>query len=290
MKKFGSYNQFHEKSIPRIQDYLLPGEDSVTFRLKGIKYDEVAKDQKGVNQLQMPSCVTIGASFRVKDKTTGEAVDLLFIDSVTFDDKIILMRAQFKRQLGCLIQCRAGNVHDEDLFEYLMLCPDRDRVYELVDKAKYANEANDRRELRMKAMSTAYRMEEEELVEFALSMGWDHKGMGLTRNEVTQLAENKPQEFLDAHKDGNRKNRALIKQAFDLKIIYAEKHMGKYMFTKDGATIYEHPSAVAQNWLEVFNEFMAHNQKSAKIMEIIATRVQEKLAKSKKPISETEKT
>lgn len=278
MIKFENFNHISDKAIPKIRDYVVGADNAVYFRLLGInKPDPAVRQQKGIEQLMLPFSVMGHVRSRITDPITNEPVDLVFIKSITFDNKIIFHKPQFKRENGGMIICRVGNPEEEDLFEYLMLSPDRGVLYELVDKVGSSEKEFIDREQVSVALHTAFSMDKEQMKKFALSMGWDHYDDKITKNAVTSFAQNNPEQFLEALNDKSMDIKAVIKKAFDSKIIVVDLSNGKYRFSSDGSVIYHYGASVtADNYVSILNDYLFGTEKGLSLMEVIKSKVDKK--------------
>ena len=90
----------------------------------------------------------------------------------------------------------------------------------IIDENKYATEQRTLRSAKTQALNFAMQMSEKQVVEFADAMNWDStEEMSIIRNKIEDLAEHTPDIFNDLVKDEKMKFQAVVKQAFDNKII-----------------------------------------------------------------------
>lgn len=93
-------------------------------------------------------------------------------------------------------------------------------VFELIDEKAEAQAGRDRRSAKAKALSIAVAMDESKAKEFADAMMWDStEEFDILKNRIEELAETTPEFFNDLVNGKNLEYQALVKRAFDKKII-----------------------------------------------------------------------
>jgi len=117
-----------------------------------------------------------------------------------------------------------------EMAEYVLLHPklkegkymdsQKIQMISIIDENKYATEQRTLRSAKTQALNFAMQMSEKQVVEFADAMNWDStEEMSIIRNKIEDLAEHTPDIFNDLVKDEKMKFQAVVKQAFDNKII-----------------------------------------------------------------------
>lgn len=117
-----------------------------------------------------------------------------------------------------------------EMAEYVLLHPklkegkymdsQKIQMISIIDENKYATEQRTLRSAKTQALNFAMQMSEKQVVEFADAMNWDStEEMSIIRNKIEDLAEHTPDIFNDLVKDEKMKFQAVVKQAFDNKVI-----------------------------------------------------------------------
>jgi hypothetical protein len=248
--------------------------------VKVFKYLGIKEDPLNKGEIIMPSVAYVPDVDRVFDPTKDDYVDIANIASLGIGGKPVMSPIAFEKRNQGKLLLRGDKTGDREVFQYLMLSnfnasnPNRDKsvnpLFELVEPAKKANDARKERSLRREAMNVAAELSASEVREFIASMNKDEKrDISILRDELENLAEKDPKQFISLSKDKNKSIQANIKKAIDSKIIKFDKTTNTFMWVSTGETIVQVPRSSKTSYLQGFTNFVLSNKNGEVVYEEI---------------------
>lgn len=286
----GNVNKFEN---PELLPRLAPGEKA-TFKLLNIK-----KDPDHPDQLQIPYILFVKPKQRVVDVTSKDKnrkwVVMANVTEERLDGNIEIGHPRFTLKEGGYKILDGNNPKDADEYTFLMLCNENgsnenrdtnvNAVFEEVVIEKIAKEGRRERQKRYDALDYCRKMKDQEVKDFAAAMNWNQlQDMNILRNQVEDMAEATPEEFMNRVSDGSKERKTWIKNALDQDIIYFDIAKKRYAFRADNSTIFSCTALVEpKEYVNTLSDFFVSNAKSGAVYDLMISRVKGKLALEEKP-------
>jgi hypothetical protein len=131
------------------------------------------------------------------------------------------------------------------------------QVFLRVDESSLAKEQKEVRSVKLKALITAQKMSDKEVVEFADAMMWDSTDdLLVLRNKVEELAESTPELFNDLVSSKALEIQSYVKRALDSHIISYEPVGSKFSWTSTTQAIAIVDERLDKNHVEKMAEWL----------------------------------
>lgn len=200
MKKTELYNQLSEKLIKSTM--LKPGQ-TVTYRLTNI-----TKSDLDPTRLAIPAAKNVPPVDTIFDEEKGEYVDIAAVRAVDGQGNHTFHEIFFYSNMAGHILLQGGRAVDQEIHSYLSLCDynaskknrdtSKEAIFELVDEEAKAERESRTRNIRREALNAAADMSAEDVKTYAAALGKDDsRAVSVLRNELEEMADNDPQEFLN---------------------------------------------------------------------------------------------
>jgi hypothetical protein len=286
MKKTKLYNNLSQELLEELK--LKKGEKAV-FRLLDIK-----KDPNNKGKFLIPQYRNITSTDRVWDKYAikieeevdgkkkiryeGDWVDIAAIKRVGPNETVDLIEIAFLKSNNGLIELSGDRAEDQDMYTFMMLSnrrsenehrdPSFELVYEKVDNKKKAEAQRRQRNAVIEAGKFASRMEDDDLIDFAASMGWDEtRDIAEVRDDVEQFAIDNPKEFMDAVNNKMTQYKALVKRAVSKGVVLFDRQQSKFSWAGTGETICTVPRIAGADHLSGFADFIVTSKRGDVIIQ-----------------------
>lgn len=183
----------------------------------------------------------------------------------------------FRRQRGVL-ELYLENEEDRYKAMYLLLHPKtgggmfedktRNAVVTLIDERKLAKEKTEARSLKVKAMSDAQGLSEEEVMKFAKAMTWDTTlDVGVLKSQIEDLAEYEPEYYMELRNEDGEKAieyLSVIQDAVDKHVVEFDPSNYCYVWASNKHTIYSLPPDGTKTEKEKFAVWLQNGDDKAK--------------------------
>ena len=221
MKKTELYNRLPEKMVKATM--LKPGEQ-VMYRLHNMQ-----KNPMDPTKLSIPAAKNVPPIDTIWDEETQTYIDIAAVRSVApTGDHSFHEIFFYGNQAGHMILV-GGRALDQELHSYLSLCnynatnlnrdTTKEPIFERVDEEAKAEKESRTRNTRREALNVAADLSPEEVKDYSASLGKDDtKPVKILRNELEEMADKTPEEFMKLinNKQAVMKatiNRAMVKGA-----------------------------------------------------------------------------
>jgi hypothetical protein len=260
MKVVGDFNKISDKLKAEIP-VLKPGETKVFKALWGVPNPDPDRTEQEKNPMLFGKR-QLATYFRIFDpyktdsagKEVGGYVDIGVVESwnngqpQTFACFIPGM-GQF--QFSGKFELQGGKIKDEELFEVLWLSheragnPHRDKTvvprFEMIDVAAASKSTLTKVDTLRSALNLLATIKEEDAREVMGALNQKRpKESSALMSALSEYAKNQPEKFLEAYKDPERENRAIIAQAIDAGFLLHHPITGNV--TMDGTDLLQVPA------------------------------------------------
>lgn len=205
----------------------------------------------------------------------GQSYDIAAISSVS-GDKISFYEIGFWKDEGGFKRLNPRSARDRDILEFLLISnyngsnPFRDPnvtpMFEVFRPEEKARKRVDERMQRVQAISIAAAMSEEELREFAASVGWNEsEDMYLLKDKALDWCERDPKGFIEAQSSRERYIMASLRRAESRDIIAKNPVENSWVWKASGQTICSLPRHSEKNMYESFVDWYMSNDNAVKV-------------------------
>lgn len=264
---------------------LEPGE-MAKFRITTI-YDDL--DHPGTEVV--PFLTLIKPKVTIYDPTSSKRrqITMANVTEEYFDGKFKIDHPAFRGGLSMGYKILRGDIPMEaNEYQFLMLHdangsnPNRNKnvpvLFELIDEARIAKDAKQKRDLKIDAINTARSLKDSDVKRMAASLNWDQEeNIIVLRNNLESMAENDPEEFTRAINDRNKEMKIQVKEAFDEDIVFYDAMKRKFCFRADGSTLFSTKDTVAKKeYVNVLTDFFVSDIHSRNSFDLMVSRTKGK--------------
>lgn len=274
MKKTELYNQLPQKLVKSTM--LKPGEQ-VTYRLHNMQ-----KNPFDPQKLAIPSAKNVPPIDTIWDEETQTYVDIAAVRTVaptgdhTFHEIFF-----YANQAGHMILV-GGRALDQEIHSYLSLCnynasnPNRDAtkesIFERVDEEAKAEKESRTRNIRREALNAAADMSPEEVKDFAASLGKDDtKPVAVLRNELEEMADKTPDDFMKLINNKQAVMKAAINRAIKKGAIVFNQEQSRFEWPNQEA-ILTVARATGSDAVDELVSFCVSSAKGEKVYQTISSK------------------
>jgi hypothetical protein len=269
MKKTELYNQLSDKLVKSTM--LKPGQ-SVTYRLTNIQ-----KSSLDPTRLAIPAAKNVPATDTIFDEEKGEYVDIAAVRAVDGQGNHTFHEIFFYSNMAGHMILQGGRAVDQEIHSYLSLCdynaskPNRDTskdaIFELVDEEAKAEKESRTRNIRREALNAAADMSAEDVKTYAAAMGKDDtKAVSVLRNELEEMADTNPQDFLNLINNKQAVVTATVNRAIKKGVILFNQEQSRFEWPNKEVIL-----VVARTGSDAIDEFVSFCTSSAKGEKVFQT-------------------
>lgn len=269
MKKTELYNQLSEKLVKSTM--LKPGK-SVTYRLTNIQ-----KSSLDPTRLAIPAAKNVPATDTIFDEDKGEYVDIAAVRAVDGQGNHTFHEIFFYSNMAGHMILQGGRAVDQEIHSYLSLCdynaskPNRDTskeaIFELVDEEAKAEKESRTRNIRREALNAAADMSAEDVKTYAAAMGKDDtKAVSVLRNELEEMADTNPQDFLNLINNKQAVVTATVNRAIKKGVILFNQEQSRFEWPNKEVIL-----VVARTGSDAIDEFVSFCTSSVKGEKVFQT-------------------
>jgi len=216
MRKTNLYNGVSESLVKKTM--LKPGEQ-VVYRLYNMQ-----KNPMNPEKIAIPSAKNVPPVDTIWDEEKGEYVDIACIKSVDAQGNHNFQEIFFYGNMAGHLILQGGRAFDQEIHTYLTLCdynaskPNRDTtkeiIFERVDEEVKAEKESRTRNIRREALNAAADLTPEEVKDYAAALGKDDsKPVKVLRNELEEMADSQPEDFMSLINNKQAVMKATINRA-----------------------------------------------------------------------------
>jgi len=269
MKKTELYNQLSDKLVKSTM--LKPGK-SVTYRLTNIQ-----KSSLDPTRLAIPAAKNVPATDTIFDEEKGEYVDIAAVRAVDGQGNHTFHEIFFYSNMAGHMILQGGRAVDQEIHSYLSLCdynaskPNRDTskeaIFELVDEEAKAEKESRTRNIRREALNAAADMSAEDVKTYAAAMGKDDtKAVSVLRNELEEMADTNPQDFLNLINNKQAVVTATVNRAIKKGVILFNQEQSRFEWPNKEVIL-----VVARTGSDAIDEFVSFCTSSVKGEKVFQT-------------------
>jgi hypothetical protein len=182
-------------------------------------------------------------------------------------------------------QLEGGKVSDEELFETLWLSPERkgcpcpdssvEQMFEIVNIKAEGQKTLSKVDTLYEVLGVVKKASEKEMQEYMASVNQPiYTDPEVLKAKVSELAKNDPEAFLKSWNSGDKKQKAIIKQAFDLSVLSYENDKGEIKM--GNVTITKLKVEDMADVTDSFNTWVKSARNGKEVIENITNQVAEK--------------
>lgn len=274
MKKTKIYNNLSEKLLSSTK---IKKGDIVIYKVKAINRNPVNH-----NEILIPAAVNVPFIDQIWDDETQEYIDIAAIKSVAASGEINYHELWFYGSQGGHLMLKGGIGSDQEIHSYLSLCnfngsnPNRDTskeiIFELVDEKAKSEGDRKTRNLKREALNAAADLSAEEVRTYTAALGKDDtKPVEVLRNNLEELADKNPIEFMDIIGNKQAIMKATLNRALTKGVIIFDTEQSRFTWP-NGEVILVVSRTTAGDNVEELLGFCATNAKGEKVYQTIQSK------------------
>lgn len=231
MRKTNLYNGVSESLVKKTM--LKPGEQ-VVYRLYNMQ-----KNPMNPEKIAIPSAKNVPPVDTIWDEEKGEYVDIACIKSVDAQGNHNFQEIFFYGNMAGHLILQGGRAFDQEIHTYLTLCdynaskPNRDTtkevIFERVDEEVKAEKESRTRNIRREALNAAADLTPEEVKDYAAALGKDDsKPVKVLRNELEEMADSQPEDFMSLINNKQAVMKATINRALKKNVLVFNEEQSRF--------------------------------------------------------------
>lgn len=231
MRKTNLYNGVSESLVKKTM--LKPGEQ-VVYRLYNMQ-----KNPMNPEKIAIPSAKNVPPVDTIWDEEKGEYVDIACIKSVDAQGNHNFQEIFFYGNMAGHLILQGGRAFDQEIHTYLTLCdynaskPNRDTtkeiIFERVDEEVKAEKESRTRNIRREALNAAADLTPEEVKDYAAALGKDDsKPVKVLRNELEEMADSQPEDFMSLINNKQAVMKATINRALKKNFLVFNEEQSRF--------------------------------------------------------------
>ena len=240
MKKTELYNRLSEKLVKGTM--LKPGEQ-VVYRLHNMQ-----KNPMDPTKLAIPSAKNVPPIDTIWDEETQQYIDIAAVRTVAPTGEHTFHEIFFYgNQAGHMILV-GGRALDQEVHSYLSLCnynasnPNRDTtkeaIFERVDEEAKAVKESRTRNVRREALNAAADLSPEDVKEYTAPLGKDDtRPVSVLRNDLEEMADKTPEEFMQLINNKQAVMKATINRALKKGVIVFNQEQSRFEWPNQEAIL-----------------------------------------------------
>jgi hypothetical protein len=240
MKKTELYNRLSEKLVKGTM--LKPGEQ-VVYRLHNMQ-----KNPMDPTKLAIPSAKNVPPIDTIWDEETQQYIDIAAVRTVAPTGEHTFHEIFFYgNQAGHMILV-GGRALDQEVHSYLSLCnynasnPNRDTtkeaIFERVDEEAKAVKESRTRNVRREALNAAADLSPEDVKEYTAALGKDDtRPVSVLRNDLEEMADKTPEEFMQLINNKQAVMKATINRALKKGVIVFSQEQSRFEWPNQEAIL-----------------------------------------------------
>lgn len=212
---------------------LKPGEQ-VVYRLYNMQ-----KNPMNPEKIAIPSAKNVPPVDTIWDEEKGEYVDIACIKSVDAQGNHNFQEIFFYGNMAGHLILQGGRAFDQEIHTYLTLCdynaskPNRDTtkevIFERVDEEVKAEKESRTRNIRREALNAAADLTPEEVKDYAAALGKDDsKPVKVLRNELEEMADSQPEDFMSLINNKQAVMKATINRALKKNFLVFNEEQSRF--------------------------------------------------------------
>lgn len=231
MRKTNLYNGVSESLVKKTM--LKPGEQ-VVYRLYNMQ-----KNPMNPEKIAIPSAKNVPPVDTIWDEEKGEYIDIACIKSVDAQGNHNFQEIFFYGNMAGHLILQGGRAFDQEIHTYLTLCdynaskPNRDTtkeiIFERVDEEVKAEKESRTRNIRREALNAAADLTPEEVKDYAAALGKDDsKPVKVLRNELEEMADSQPEDFMSLINNKQAVMKATINRALKKNVLVFNEEQSRF--------------------------------------------------------------
>jgi hypothetical protein len=240
MKKTSLYNDLSPELVKATM--LKPGQQ-VVYRLHNIQ-----KSTLDPNRLAIPAAMNVPPVDTIWDEKKQEYVSIAAVKSVDAKGEHTFHDIFFYGSMAGHMILTGGRALDQEIHTYLTLCnfnatnPNRDTtkeaIFEMVDEEAKAEKESRTRNVRREALNAAADMSPEEVKDYSAAMGKDDsKPVSVLRNELEEMADKTPEDFMKLINNKQAMMKAAINRALKKGAIVFNQEQSRFEWPNQEAIL-----------------------------------------------------
>lgn len=274
MKKTELFNQLSEKLIKGTM--LKPGEQ-VTYRLHNI-----TKNPLDPTRYSIPSAKNVPPVDTIWDEEAQKYVDIAAVRNVSPTGEHSFHEIFFySNQAGHMILV-GGRALDQEIHSYLSLCnfnasnssrdTTKEAIFERVDEEAKAEKESRTRNIRREALNAAADLSPEEVKDYAAAIGKDDtKPVSVLRNELEEMADKTPEDFMKLINNKQAVMKAAINRALKKGAIVFNQEQSRFEWPNQEA-ILTVARATGSDAVDELVSFCVSSAKGEKVYQTISSK------------------
>ena len=284
MRKTTYFNQIDSSLFKKLGlDKLI---DPITIKLLDVRFDP-----------DNPSQPLIPVYKRIPNQ------DIIIIDGTSYDiaaiasvsqDQATLYEIGFWKDEGGFKRLNPRNARDKDLLEFLLISnynasnplrdPNIKPLFEVFRPEDKARERVNNRMQRIEAITLAAAMSEEELREFAASVGWNEADdVFILKDKVLTWCENNPAGFIEAQSSRSRYILATLKRAESRDIVTKNTLENAWYWAASQQAMCTLPRSATKDMYALFVDWYMSDDRATRVFQELESIVYGRSHKSKAP-------
>lgn len=240
MKKTSQYNDLSPELVKATM--LKPGQQ-VVYRLHGLQ-----KSSLDPNRVAIPAAMNVPPVDIIWDEKKQEYVPIAAVKSVDAKGEHTFHDIFFYGSMAGHMILTGGRALDQEIHTYLTLCnfnatnPNRDTtkeaIFELVDEEAKAEKESRTRNVRREALNAAADMSPEEVKDYAAALGKDDsKPVSVLRNELEEMADKTPEDFMKLINNKQAAMKAAINRALKKGVVVFNQEQSRFEWPNQEAIL-----------------------------------------------------
>lgn len=274
MKKTSLYNDLSPELVKATM--LKPGQQ-VVYRLHNIQ-----KSTLDPNRLAIPSAMNVPPVDTIWDEKKQEYVSIAAVKSVDAKGEHTFHDIFFYGSMAGHMILTGGRALDQEIHTYLTLCnynatnPNRDTtkeaIFEMVDEEAKAEKESRTRNVRREALNAAADMSPEEVKDYSAAMGKDDsKPVSVLRNELEEMADKTPEDFMKLINNKQAMMKAAINRALKKGAIVFNQEQSRFEWPNQEA-ILTVARATGSDAVDELVSFCVSSAKGEKVYQTISSK------------------
>jgi len=274
MKKTSLYNDLSPELVKATM--LKPGQQ-VVYRLHNIQ-----KSSLDPSRLAIPAAMNVPPVDTIWDEKKQEYVPIAAVKSVDAKGEHSFHDIFFYGSMAGHIILTGGRALDQEIHTYMALCnfnatnPNRDTtkeaIFEMVDEEAKAEKESRTRNVRREALNAAADLSPEEVKDYAAALGKDDtKPVSVLRNELEEMADKTPEDFMKLINNKQAMMKAAINRAIKKGAIVFNQEQSRFEWPNQEA-ILTVARATGSDAVDELVSFCVSSAKGEKVYQTISSK------------------
>lgn len=274
MKKTKLFNDLSPEML--VNTKLKPGEQAV-YRVYGITPHPMDPTRWAI-----PAAKNVPVMDQIWDEGKQEYVDIAAVRAVSADGNHTFHDIYFFGNQGGHIILVGGRAQDQEIHSYLQLCnyngsnakrdDSKEIIFEQVDEAAKSVKESKQRNIKREALNAAADLSPEMVRNYIAALGQDDtRKVEILRNELEELADRDPEEFLSLLDNKQAVMKATLNRAINKSVIKFDSEQSKFTWP-NGEVILVVSRTTGGDNIEELLGYCTSNAKGEKVYQTIQSK------------------